>query len=216
MTGLAAGKVCSECELEFTSRYKQAKTCSKECSLSRQKQASIVRSREWVKNNYLVHMANMHEYRSKNRIMLRQKAAKYQSEHKSEYAASGMAYRASHKIDAKAYQSNWYIGNSDISKHRSKQRRARMRANEAFQVTKRDISRLLNRCRYECVYCGESLQDSYHLDHVLPVSRGGGHGIGNLAASCPPCNLSKHASLLSEWRYKSIRGVQVFSGHCTP
>lgn len=49
----------------------------------------------------------------------------------------------------------------------------------------------------KCWYCGQ-----YHvvtIDHVLPLSRGGTHGIDNLAPACASCNSSKGPKLLSEW-----------------
>jgi len=38
----------------------------------------------------------------------------------------------------------------------------------------------------------QSLQGaSFHLEHVVPISRGGESELGNLAWSCPGCNLQK-------------------------
>jgi 5-methylcytosine-specific restriction endonuclease McrA len=37
-------------------------------------------------------------------------------------------------------------------------------------------------------------------DHVYPLSRGGSHGIGNVLPVCRPCNLSKGAKFLIEWK----------------
>lgn len=48
---------------------------------------------------------------------------------------------------------------------------------------------------YTCVYCGSQ---SEHIDHVIPVSRGGTNDEGNLVAACASCNLTKSDRLLSE------------------
>jgi len=48
-----------------------------------------------------------------------------------------------------------------------------------------------------CVYCGANATD---LDHVRPLSRGGAHTEENLVAACGPCNKSKNARLLLEWK----------------
>lgn len=37
------------------------------------------------------------------------------------------------------------------------------------------------------------------MDHVIPLARGGRHGIGNVLPACQPCNSSKGARLLAEW-----------------
>ena len=49
-----------------------------------------------------------------------------------------------------------------------------------------------------CVYCGDT-EGPFHLDHILPWSRGGEHSIENLVVSCKYCNCSKGARTLEEW-----------------
>ncbi|MGW9568820.1 HNH endonuclease [Prescottella equi] len=39
-----------------------------------------------------------------------------------------------------------------------------------------------------CIYCPGPFE---HLDHILPISLGGGHTIDNLIPSCEHCNLKK-------------------------
>jgi len=49
-----------------------------------------------------------------------------------------------------------------------------------------------------CVYCGSS-EGPFHLDHVIPVSLGGGASEDNLVVACRSCNLSKGARTAEEW-----------------
>lgn len=53
--------------------------------------------------------------------------------------------------------------------------------------------------RGKCYWCGALLDSSYHLDHVIPISRGGTNDPSNLVLACPPCNLSKSDKLPHEW-----------------
>lgn len=55
------------------------------------------------------------------------------------------------------------------------------------------------RDNFTCVYCGRR-GVRLECDHVIPVSRGGGHELGNLATSCFDCNRSKRAKTPEEWR----------------
>jgi 5-methylcytosine-specific restriction endonuclease McrA len=51
-----------------------------------------------------------------------------------------------------------------------------------------------------CLYCGRYLQPKRAtLDHLLPVSRGGGHDVNNLALACSLCNLAKGERTPQEW-----------------
>ncbi|HEY5411326.1 MAG TPA: HNH endonuclease, partial [Caulobacteraceae bacterium] len=58
---------------------------------------------------------------------------------------------------------------------------------------------VLKRDGYACVYCHADDQP-LHVDHVIPVTTGGTDEIENLATACQPCNLSKGAKMLADWR----------------
>jgi len=60
-------------------------------------------------------------------------------------------------------------------------------------------ARIFMRDDYTCRYCGER-GGKLECDHVVPVSRGGGHGDENLVTACFACNRAKWARLVCEWR----------------
>jgi 5-methylcytosine-specific restriction endonuclease McrA len=54
--------------------------------------------------------------------------------------------------------------------------------------------------RMKCNWCGRVVRKrDRHVDHVIPLSRGGAHVITNLCCSCSKCNCSKHDKLPSEF-----------------
>lgn len=55
----------------------------------------------------------------------------------------------------------------------------------------------------KCRYCG-STEGPFHLDHVVPWSRGGEHTIDNLVVACQPCNTLKSDMSLEEWGRKYV------------
>lgn len=60
-----------------------------------------------------------------------------------------------------------------------------------FEVFKRDS--------FTCQYCGKSAPDVIlHVDHIDPVSKGGGNEIINLITSCADCNCGKGAVALDD------------------
>lgn len=79
----------------------------------------------------------------------------------------------------------------------SRRRRAALKGAGIYLITNRDLDRLLARHGGCCAYC-QALATEF--DHVVPVSRGGHHSIGNLLPVCGTCNRSKNFRLLVEWR----------------
>jgi 5-methylcytosine-specific restriction endonuclease McrA len=81
------------------------------------------------------------------------------------------------------------------------QRRARKLNNPgSVGVGEADWLRLVN--RYQgCAYCGERTV-KVEMDHVIPLSKGGRHAIGNVLPACTLCNRSKNARLLADWRLR--------------
>lgn len=51
---------------------------------------------------------------------------------------------------------------------------------------------VLYRDSFTCQYCGRSAPDVVlHVDHVIPVSKGGTNSMANLVTACEECNLGK-------------------------
>jgi hypothetical protein len=65
--------------------------------------------------------------------------------------------------------------------------------------TSEDVALLLRSQRNRCWWCGTLLNDDYHIDHRIPLSRGGSNYANNLCVACPSCNQSKYNKLPSEW-----------------
>lgn len=66
--------------------------------------------------------------------------------------------------------------------------------------TAADVTRQYETQRGLCAYCSCEVGDTYHVDHVLALTRGGSNNPDNLVITCPSCNHSKWNKLLySEW-----------------
>lgn len=60
---------------------------------------------------------------------------------------------------------------------------------------------VFKRCGGACHMCGAMVDpDRWHLDHVLPLVRGGEHSYANTAVACPSCNLQRGSKTMDEWR----------------
>ena len=56
---------------------------------------------------------------------------------------------------------------------------------------------IFERDLYRCINCGT--HKSLSVDHIIPVSKGGGNEIKNLQTLCTTCNSSKGSRSMTEW-----------------
>lgn len=82
-------------------------------------------------------------------------------------------------------------------------RKGRIKAN-SFSFTEKDWQRLVTRYRGCCAYCGER-SDVLQREHVVPLVRGGTHGLGNILPACPSCNYANKDKFLVHGRLKRRR-----------
>lgn len=86
----------------------------------------------------------------------------------------------------------------DHCRLRVRTRKARIQSAQG-KHTVEDIRNMYKRQKGKCYYCASKLSKTYHVDHIVPLTRGGSNDPSNLVIACPPCNLSKKDKLLHEW-----------------
>jgi len=103
----------------------------------------------------------------------------------------------------KRREANGRWAKANPEKHRA--RNAKRRALKA-KVTVGDLTAIAaiydkaqNSNRVRCYLCGKVIpKGERHVDHIIPLSKGGLHTASNLAVACAVCNLKKHAKLPEE------------------
>lgn len=146
---------------------------------------------------------------------MRARKLRYNEAHREEAKAYSRRYREEHPGDSVAYTRAWrdahpgafheyYLQNKDRYRAHTQARRAALRGAEGSHDAK-DISAQYARQRGKCFWrdvneeCAVSLRDGYHIDHVVPLSKGGSNGPENLVLACPTCNLQKNAKHPMDW-----------------
>jgi 5-methylcytosine-specific restriction endonuclease McrA len=61
--------------------------------------------------------------------------------------------------------------------------------------SRQDVKYLFVAQRGRCAYCKAQLKKAYHIDHIVPLSKGGANFRRNIQLTCPPCNMRKHDKL---------------------
>ncbi len=68
-----------------------------------------------------------------------------------------------------------------------------------IHYTQADIRLQYSSQNERCWHCGDKLNGKYHIDHLIPLSRGGTDKASNIVISCPLCNERKHDKFTWEW-----------------
>lgn len=79
------------------------------------------------------------------------------------------------------------------SANQAQRRRAQKIGTTVEEFTREQI---IERDKSTCHICGKVCAlNEIHIDHIVPLSRGGTHTVDNVAVACAPCNLRKGATL---------------------
>jgi len=173
------------------SRYYEA---NKERLLSRQK--VYCKKRRAENGDEL--RRNEAEYRKKNIEKVRGYQNRwYKRNRESEIARLTKYYKdnpdkkAAHAANSEA----WRKANRDKSRSYVRNRRARIKQSEG-QHTAEDIKRLIAGQKGHCWWCSKKIpDDKHHVDHRIPIAKGGGNGVENLVISCARCNHKKSSKM---------------------
>lgn len=101
---------------------------------------------------------------------------------------------------------NWRRNNPDQAKAITNKYRAR-KHNADGEYSDRDVKRQYIIQQGLCFWCDCELNNKYHIDHIIPLSRSGNNSIGNIALCCASCNSSKGNKLPIEWKMYKKRKV---------
>lgn len=105
---------------------------------------------------------------------------------------NAVQYVAKNKLRIRANHLRWRQANPEKLRVWTNVTKARRRGADG-KYTSADIIVLFKLQRGKCAYCRVPLGSGYHIDHILPISKGGSNWPANLQLTCVSCNCSKHA-----------------------
>jgi 5-methylcytosine-specific restriction endonuclease McrA len=146
------------------------------------------------------------QYREAHREEIKENKRLWDEQHRNHRAVYGRQYRllhpeqqhnwrAANKDKANVNQRRYRVENHDTTLQYKNTRRARKAGNFIEEVDRQQV--FLNDvgiCQWQ--YCSESSPyvdpSNWHLDHVIPFSKGGEHSYRNTQVTHPRCNLQKN------------------------
>jgi len=172
-------------------------------------------SREYYKNNAEKANRQSREYYAKNRIERNNQSRKYYKNNIENIKQLKKIYYKKNHDKITKYKKKYYKKNANKIYNKTKEYRnteigrlVKIRSENKRRYLKKHLSdgtipgelsypltvelqELLEKQDYRCNNCQCDISDKKHLDHHVPLSKGGTHSINNVVWLCPKCNLSK-------------------------
>lgn len=127
-----------------------------------------------------------------NSGMVKERSARYRSMNREKVIARGAKYRAENKDKVRASGKLWRSKNLEYLRLNQHRRRARMR-NSIGKISRGLKEKLFKLQKGRCPCCGLALGENYHLDHIMPLARGGSNTDDNIQLLRAICNRRKSA-----------------------
>ena len=162
------------------------------------------------------------EYRENNAQKMRESANKSYAKNKEKRNKYGKQYHKDNKEKVNKWVRQYYLDNKERIRDRNKKHHHDNKNNEDYIASKtnarhkrraliitssdgtvpinifplnKELRELLELQIFKCYSCSCDISDNKHLDHHVPLSKGGTHSIDNVVWLCPTCNLQKHAKI---------------------
>lgn len=107
-------------------------------------------------------------------------------------------YRAAHAEEISIWRRTYRLAHIEKERAITRNRHARKKSNGGIH-TEADIQKQYANQKGKCYYCQKKVGKTYHVDHVIPLSRGGSNDPSNLVIACTVCNARKYNKLPHEW-----------------
>lgn len=180
----------SDTRKEYYRRYYQENKDKYHARNKKWQQDNPTKSKEYrdryVRENIEKEKARQKKYKDENRERINQKAKEYRANNAAKVKESNRRSKAKNpETILRAYAKRKLLVSD-------------------FELPKGSIQKMMAAQKGLCNACGADIRVRRHLDHIVPLVKGGTHDLSNLQLLCVSCNCSKGAKdnvdfLLSLW-----------------
>lgn len=156
------------------------------------------RNRQYYEVNKELFRARSVAYREANKDAMREMGRRYYVENKEWINARNREYYYEHREKSLQGMAEYRVKNRAHLNVISRNYFARKRQAKG-SYTFDDVWGMYESQQGLCAYCEMPLFATFHVDHMVPLSRGGSNSWTNLAVSCIECNLSKGSKTVEEF-----------------
>ena len=159
-------------------------------------QKHYIAGKKWRENNKEKKKEADKLWAQNNRKKSNEIKRRWKTNNPEKHALINQKYSHKHRDVLREKNRQWALKNPEKKNLKEARRRANKLKNGVFAVYPNEIKQMMQK---PCFYCGHKAE---HIDHIIPISRGGRHSIGNLIQACRRCNISKNDKFITEWRFK--------------
>lgn len=209
-------KACEQWKPADRAHFNAGKSCKdglttpcKECAKKRShdwyhanKERGKLARRAWYSANVEKVAEYKREWRQSNLERLTDNAKAWYQANKASVKVRRKRWYNANADYAREYSQEWQRSNPEKARTNHRRYRAR-KANAEGTHTAEDLQAIRaaqtdKRGRLICWKCGKPIRDTPHLDHWIPLTKGGRNDAGNLHYMHATCNTSKSAKLPHE------------------
>jgi len=209
-------KKCVVCGVLFQTNYKRKKACSPECK----REMDNDRSKNWREANQDQYHKTLKRWRVENKEHKSLLDKKYRENNKEHLKQTKKSYYDNHQEEREEYRRvNSKHRNEYMVKYRKENkilfqekeaRRTAIKKNAYIEEI--DRSKILKLQKNKCKICEKELlfdenkahPDYPNLDHIVPLSKGGFHGMENAQYLCKDCNIRKNNIISDKWGNRNL------------
>ncbi len=188
------------CKQGHIARRRVKDRCCEECSKTRcrafyhkNKQRRKQEYSQWREKNKAKRKLYMDAWRLENKEHVQNYSETYKLQNAEAMKQVAKQYRVKHKDKVNTLNRNRYAFRKSVEGNH----------------THDDIIKLRRDQRDKCNFCRVHFRETgFHVDHVIPISRGGTNWPTNLQLLCPDCNVRKSDKIISKQYFLAMRRRQ--------